>query len=163
MKIRKIQLSITEYDSIGELLPADRELMQHAGDATARAYAPYSHYHVGAAVRLSNGKIFTAGNQENAAYPSGLCAERIAMFSAKSAHPDAAITDLAIAARSSDFTISEAVTPCGACRQVMAEYQSQQKEKMRIIMRGEKGPVLVATLDDLLPLMFHAEELKKKH
>jgi len=164
MKIRKIRLNFEEYESTEDLSVDERELLLHAEKAMEKAYAPYSHFRVGAAVRLTNGKVFTANNQENAAYPSGLCAERIAMFYAMAAYPDEGITGIAITARSADFVISDAVTPCGACRQVMAEYQSQQENKFRVIMKGEKGPVLVApSLEDLLPLMFHAEELKRNH
>ena len=160
---KKIQIILEEYDAIAGLSEADRHLMQLAEDSLNNAYAVYSHYRVGAALKLSNGKIVTGNNQENVAYPSGLCAERVAMFYAKSQYPDAAIETIAIIARSDDFIIEEAVSPCGSCRQVMSEYQILQKSPIRVIMKGEKGPILaVDTIEALLPLMFHAEELKRK-
>lgn len=163
MKIKKIQVEVEEYASIAELVEGDRQLLELAVKSINKAYAPYSHYRVGAALRLSNGEVIRGNNQENAAYPSGLCAERVAMFYAKSMFPDERIESIAIAARSDDFIIQDAVSPCGACRQVMAEYQTQQKSSIRVIMKGEKGPVLVVkAIDDLLPLLFHAEELKRK-
>jgi cytidine deaminase len=163
MKIKQIQIDVEEYASISELPEADAQLLELAVKSIDTAYAPYSHYRVGAALRLSNGKIISGNNQENAAYPSGLCAERVAMFYAKSQFPDKNIESIAIAARSDDFIIQEAVAPCGACRQVMAEYQSHQNSSIRVIMKGEKGSILaVKAIDDLLPLLFHAEELKRK-
>ena len=163
MKIRSIQLNIEEYASKEELPQADRQLMELAEQDIKKAYAPYSHYRVAAALRLSNGEIVRGNNQENAASPSGLCAERVALFYAKSKYPGASIECIAIAAKSDEFVINEAVSPCGACRQVMAEYEIQQAKGIRVIMKGEQGPVLaVNSINELLPLMFHAEELKKK-
>ena len=163
MTQKNIQIAVEEYKSMADLPEADLILMKLAEEALNAAYAAYSHYRVGAALRLSNGKILTGNNQENAAYPSGLCAERVAMFYAKSQFPDENIEAIAISARSEDFTIEEAVSPCGACRQVMAEYQIQQNSPIRVVMKGEKGPLLaVNSIKALLPLMFHAEELKRK-
>ena len=160
---RSIQIAVEEYASMSELPDVDHSLMEMAEESLKTAYAPYSHYRVGAALRLSNGKVITGNNQENAAYPSGLCAERVAMFFAKAQYPDDSIEAIAICAKSDDFTIKEAVSPCGACRQVMAEYQIHQHSPIRVIMKGEKGPILVVnTVKALLPLMFHAEALKRK-
>ena len=163
MKTREIKVVVEEYDRLAEMPPADQELVNEAIRSIESAYAVYSRFRVGAALRLSNGKIITGNNQENAAYPSGLCAERVAMFYARANYPDAQIESIAIAARSDDFDIKKAVTPCGACRQVIAEYQTQQKLPIRIIMKGDGGPVCaVKSIDDLLPLLFHIEELKRK-
>jgi len=163
MKIKKIQIDVEEYASMSELNTDDHQLLQIAVKSVDKAYAPYSQYRVGAALRLANGEIITGNNQENAAYPSGLCAERVAMFYAKSQYPEVEVESIAIAARAEDFTIREAVAPCGACRQAMAEYQTQQQSSIRVIMKGEEGPVLAVNgIDDLLPLLFHAEELKRK-
>jgi cytidine deaminase len=160
---KEININVEEFDGMHELAAEDRQLMELAENSLNDAYAAYSHYRVGAALRLSNGKIFTGNNQENAAYPSGLCAERVAMFYARSQYPDEIIETVAIAARADNFTIQEAVAPCGSCRQVMAEYQNQQKGPMRVIMKGEKGPIVaVDSVEALLPLMFHAEELKRQ-
>ncbi len=162
MNLKTIQIKVEEYPSMEALPDKDRDLMQEAEKAMEKAYAEYSHFRVGAALRLANGKIITGNNQENAAYPSGLCAERVAMFYARSQYPDAVIESLAICARGENFRIRDAVAPCGACRQVMAEYQTQQQQDMRVIMKGQEGPILaVDSVNNLLPLMFHVEELKK--
>jgi cytidine deaminase len=163
MKIKKIQLLVETYESPDALPPEDRKLLMHADKSLSDAYAPYSQFRVGAAVRLSGGKILSANNQENAAYPSGMCAERIAMFFARAQYPEAIIETIAISAQADEFIIGRAVSPCGACRQVMAEYQVQQDKDIRVLMKGERGPILaVNSIDALLPLMFHAPELKKK-
>lgn len=163
MKILKINLEVEEYETMEELTSADRELLDQAIQSIGNAYAPYSRFRVGTALRLSNGKLVTGNNQENAAYPSGLCAERVAMFYARAQYPDAAMESIAIAAHADDFTIKEAISPCGACRQVIAEYQMQQARPIRIIMKGEKGPIrVVRSIEDLLPMLFHVEELKRK-
>ncbi len=160
---KDIRITIEEYDSMPDLGQADMNLMELAESSLKDAYAVYSHYRVGAALKLSNGKVITGNNQENAAYPSGLCAERVAMFYAKSQYPGESIEAIAISAKADTFTIRDAVAPCGACRQVMAEYEIQQKSPIRVVMKGETGPVLaVDSIEALLPLMFHAEELKRK-
>ena len=162
MKLINIGISVEIYESTAELPEADQQLLKLAEKNIDTAYAPYSHFKVGAALRLKGGKIITGNNQENAAYPSGLCAERVAMYYAGSQYPGETIESIAVAARSEDFIIHE-VSPCGACRQAMAEYQSQQKTPIRVIMKGEKGSIqVVKSIEDLLPLMFHAEELKRK-
>lgn len=160
---KDIRITIEEYDSMPDLGQADMNLMELAESSLKDAYAVYSNYRVGAALMLSNGKVITGNNQENAAYPSGLCAERVAMFYAKSQYPGESIEAIAISAKADTFTITDAVAPCGACRQVMAEYEIQQKSPIRVVMKGETGPVLaVDSIKALLPLMFHAEELKRK-
>lgn len=162
MKLINIGISVEIYESKAELPDDDLQLLELAEESIEAAYAPYSHFKVGAALRLKGGKLITGNNQENAAYPSGLCAERVAMYYAGSQYPGQTIESIAVAARSEDFIIHE-VAPCGACRQAMAEYQAQQKTPMRVIMKGEKGHIqVVNSIDDLLPLMFHAEELKRK-
>ena len=162
--MQKISLHINylECDQIEDLNPEDQELLLSAQKAISNAYAPYSKYYVGSAVRLENGKIITGSNQENVAYPSGLCAERVAIFYASSQFPDQKITTIAVTARAGDFTIENPVAPCGACRQVMAEYQAKQKSPIKIILKGEIGKIqIISSVDEILPFMFHAEELKK--
>ena len=157
-----IGITVEVYDSMEELPEDDRRLLEMAEKSTLSAYAPYSHFKVGAALRLKNGQLITGNNQENVAYPSGMCAERVAMYYAGSQYPGEVIKTIAIAAYSDDFTVNE-VSPCGACRQAMAEYQLQQKKPIRVIMKGKKGNIhVVNSVEDLLPLMFHAEELKKR-
>lgn len=162
MKKIKIDVNIEEYAN-GEKLPEiDEMLIKQATMAIESSYAPYSQFHVGAAILLADGKIIQGSNQENAAYPSGLCAERVAIFQAKSTFPDSTIQAIAIAAKAGHFEIDSPVTPCGACRQVIAEMQNRQKSKIRIIMKGQKGGAYVADgIENLLPLMFKEEKLKK--
>ncbi len=158
----KFELSIDEYDSLNELSTEDRDLLKQAKKAADSAYAPYSEYCVGAALLLENGEIITANNQENAAYPSGICAERIAMFYASAQYPNVAVKSLAITAKTKNFKINGPVAPCGACRQVISEYEIKQKNKIKIILMGESGKVqIIEGIENLLPIMFHAEELKK--
>jgi len=163
MKLNKFNFEFEEYASIDELSEGDKELMLQAVKATDHAYAPYSHFRVGAALKLDNGNIIEGNNQENVAYPSGLCAERVAFFHANARYPDASIEAVAITARAQDFDIDEPVTPCGSCRQVMSESESRQKEKIRVLLMGESGKVfIINSIENLLPLMFRAEGLKKK-
>jgi len=162
MEIKKVVLQYEEYLSLDELLAHEKELMEQAIQARASAYAPYSHFEVGAAVRLANGEIITGNNQENVAYPSGLCAERVAIFHAQSKYPDIPIEAIAITAMSEDFTVREPVSPCGSCRQVIAEYENRHRNRIRIIMGGNHGRIrAVNGIENLLPLMFMLEELKK--
>ena len=164
MKFIKINVSIEEYVN-GEKLPeTDEMLIGHALQALNTSYAPYSQFHVGAAVLLDNGKIIKGSNQENAAYPSGLCAERVAIFQAKSSFPDSTIQAIAITSHADYFETYAPVTPCGACRQVIAEMQNRQNSKIRIIMKGEKGGTYITDgIENLLPLMFKEEKLKKSN
>jgi len=163
--MKKIEqlIEIWEYDSPDELNPDDREVLEHAVEASQHAYAPYSKYFVGAALRLGSGRLIKGNNQENVAYPSGLCAERVALFHASANYPDEVVKTIAITARADGFKVTKPVTPCGSCRQVMAEIESRQTEKIRVIMMGNGGACLVSnSVENLLPLMFHADELKKK-
>ncbi len=162
MKKLEYKIIYEEYNNEGELKTKDRELLTKAIEAHENAYAPYSQYHVGAALLLADGKIITGNNQENAAYPSGLCAERVALFYAFSQNPDEIVKTIAIAAKAQNFVISDPVAPCGACRQVMSEYETKQRSPIRVILKAEKSKILIFNqIEDLLPLIFHAEELKK--
>ncbi len=157
-----LNLHFQIYDSPDELQQSDKDLLQAANQAIKDAYAPYSAYKVGSAVLLENGEIIIGNNQENVAYPSGLCAERVALFYASANFPEVAVKAVAITASAVDFDINEPVTPCGSCRQVMAETEHRHENSIRVIMQGETGKVLVSDgINNLLPLMFHAEELKK--
>jgi len=143
-----------EYDSINQLDPVDKELAEAAIEATKGSYAPYSRFNVGAAIRLDNGQIVKGANQENAAYPSGLCAERTAMFYASAAFPDNSFTSIAIAAAQNGILCKNPATPCGACRQVMAQYQTKSNMPMSIILIGSEKVLRFEKVDDLLPLIF---------
>lgn len=135
--------------------PLDAELLLQAHEATSRSYAPHSKFHVGAAVRLANGIIVKGCNIENAAYPSGLCAERTAMFAAQAQYPDVPIEALAITAASEIVDVTEPVAPCGACRQVMVETEQRSGIPMRIICQGHTGSVFVFDgVETLMPFIF---------
>lgn len=136
-----------------------KKLIDEAKSATSRAYAPYSSYCVGAAVLLANGQIITGTNQENAAYPSGLCAERTVLFFANSQYPDIPVEAIAVAAfHNGDFT-DDVCTPCGSCRQVLVEVESRFDKKVRIVMYGKSKIYEAASIADLLPLSFGKDAL----
>jgi cytidine deaminase len=162
--MKKIDIAVTyfEYEGLEELEEEDRTLLERAREAINAAYAPYSAYHVGAAVLLENGKVFTGNNQENVAYPSGICAERVALFYASSQYADVPVKAIAVSARAKGFTVHSPVTPCGSCRQVMAESENRFNNKLKLIMRGDNGKInVIHGVSNLLPLMFRAEELKR--
>lgn len=154
MTSKEIKIAYQEYDSTAELNPSDRELAEAAIEATAGSYAPYSKFNVGAAVRLDSGLIIKGSNQENAAYPSGICAERTAMFYASATYPENAITSIAIAAGQDGVLCDIPVSPCGACRQVMAQYQLKGGQHMSILLVGGSRIWKFEKVDDLLPLIF---------
>ena len=156
MSDKEIKISFTEFKSLEELGPEDRELAGAAIEAMNGAYAPYSHFHVGAAVRMSNGQIVRGANQENAAFPSGMCAERTAMFSAGATYPDKSMRSIAIAGGVHGRLTKEPATPCGACRQVMAQYQAKSGEPMSVIMVGDGKIWKFDKVDDILPLIFNS-------
>ena len=156
MSEKEIRITYQEYKSVDEMLPEDRELAAEAVKAMEGAYAPYSHFHVGAAVRMSNGQIVRGANQENAAFPSGLCAERTAMFSASARYPDKDMLGIAIAGGVMGRLAKEPVTPCGACRQVMAQYQAKSGKPMSVIMMSADRILKFEKVDDILPLIFNS-------
>lgn len=154
MKQRAFTIRMAEYDRLEELPESQADLVRHAMEASVKAYAPYSSYHVGAAVLLENGKIITGNNQENAAYPSGLCAERVAIFYAGSQYPDVAAKSIAIAAMEDGSFQEEPVTPCGGCRQVLFEKEKQGGTPIEVILYGRKKIQVLRQATDLLPLPF---------
>jgi cytidine deaminase len=160
MKIRKIVLKVFEYTSAEELPGQDWELIFCAREAGLNAYAPYSGFRVGAAVLLENGEIVSANNQENAAYPSGLCAERIALFYAASNFPSVAIKAIAVSNINNGEKSSEIAKPCGSCRQVIAEYEDLSGKPIRIILDGGNKISICEGIDNLLPLHFKKKDLK---
>ena len=143
--------------TLDELSPADREVVDAARAATANSYAVYSHFNVGAAARLAGGTIVCGTNQENAAYPSGLCAERTTLFWANSQYPTQAVEVLAIAARTEQGELATPIPPCGACRQVILETEKRFNKAMRIILYGAKECYVIEDgVKALLPLSFDA-------
>ncbi len=161
MQEKSLQLLFTSayFDELSEL---DQKLIEKAKLAFSTAYAPYSGFLVGASVLLDNGEIVSGSNQENVAYPSGLCAERVALFYAGARFPDAKIEAIAISVTSKDFGVSDVISPCGACRQVMAEYEDKQLASIKVILHSPTDEVLIANkVEDLLPFMFKSPLLKK--
>ncbi len=162
MEQKEFSLQYNCYKDSTEMNPSDAELLTKAREAVKTSYSPYSKFAVGAAVKLSNGQIVMGSNQENAAYPSGLCAERVAMFAAAAQFPNEAIESIAIAIESPKHDTEGPIAPCGACRQVMIEYEHLHQHPMSVIMDAEKGNVVkVNKASDLLPFDFHADHLKK--
>jgi cytidine deaminase len=153
--------TLIKYKSIQLLKQQDKELLQRAIESREQAYAPYSHFKVGAAVLLADGTIVTGNNQENAVYPSGLCAERVAVFAAKANHPEKKILAVAITCRNTRKVSNAPFTSCGSCRQVMLEYELEQDEDIRVLFYGESGEVWeVPNTKTLLPLYFDKSALR---
>lgn len=159
MKQIKQEINI-EARSYDELTEEDRKLMDAACEATQRSYAPYSHFWVGAAALLENGVVVTGTNQENAAYPSGLCAERTTLFYANSQYPDQAVKTLAIAARTEKDYLDTPIPPCGACRQVLLETEKRYGKPMRILLYSKTDIYIIEGVGGLLPLSFDGDFLK---
>ncbi|MFL5753178.1 MAG: cytidine deaminase [Bacteroidia bacterium] len=160
---KKIQVisSFEVYDNESQLSQEELKLLQRARKAVESAYAPYSNFFVGAAILLEDGQIVIGNNQENAAYPSGLCAERVAIYHAGAQYPGIAVKMIAVTCKAQGQVIHEPVTPCGACRQAIAEYETRYGKKIRIIMAGESGKVYATeSIESLLPLMFNRRHLK---
>ena len=155
MKEISITSQFTVFDSIEELTTDIQNLMEQAVAVRKKAYAPYSKFRVGTALLLDNGKIVLGSNQENAAYPSGLCAERVAVFHSSAIYPDAKILKMAITAASDTNTTTAPIPPCGSCRQSIAEYEIKQESPIEIYFMGEVGAIYKsASLKNLLPFMF---------
>ena len=157
---RQHLINFEELDAVADLTPAEQTIWQAARDATKHSYAPYSGFHVGAALLLADGSVFTGTNQENAAYPSGLCAERTALFGLAAARPGhSPIVGMAVAARPSDGDFGPAL-PCGACRQVMLEYETRQGQAITLLLPGRDGTMLrFSSLSALMPFNFSADDL----
>jgi len=157
MKEKKQEISFTEYANKSELPELDAHLIEEAEKATKNAHAPYSQFKVGAAIAFEDGSILTGNNQENAAYPSGLCAERVVLFYASSQHPQKIIKSIAVVAHSLKGNIDQTISPCGACRQVIAEYEAKQNSPIRIIfMKSQHGFYSCNSIHDLLPFSFNS-------
>ena len=157
MKTIKIETILQVFDGINELPNQIQELMQKAIEARENSYAPYSRFKVGAAILLDNKEIVIGNNQENAAYPSGICAERVAIFQSGAAFPNDKVLQIAITARSEDYLLNTPTPPCGGCRQAIAEYKTKQKQPIEIYFMGETGKVMKSdSINALLPFGFDA-------
>jgi cytidine deaminase len=159
---KDLSFHIYEVENISELNDHEQELVMLSRKMTDKAYAPYSEFFVGAAVLLENGEIITGSNQENGAYPSGLCAERVAVFAASAMFPGVPMKVIAVSAKTARLEMEEPVSPCGACRQVLLEYEMLQKKPIRVLLSKEDGKIIILEkVNDLLPLSFSGNGLKK--
>jgi cytidine deaminase len=160
MQEKKIEISFISANLM-ELSAEEQQLVSSAKLAFKTAYAPYSGFLVGASVLLANGEVISGSNQENVAYPSGLCAERVALFYAGAKYPDIKINTIAVSIFSQKFKEVDVISPCGACRQVMAEYEDKQEQPIKVILHSPTDEVLIAnTVESLLPYMFKSSLLK---
>jgi cytidine deaminase len=160
MQTKEIKILVNEFEDLSQLSAENYDLIKRAREAAKDAYAPYSNFFVGAAVLLENGEIIAGNNQENAAYPSGLCAERVALFYANASFPSIAVKTIAITAIDKNGKVQNLVRPCGSCRQVMIESEFRSGKPIKIILDGEKKIVILDGVESLLPLSFKPDSLK---
>jgi cytidine deaminase len=159
MKSVKIEVEYFELDSINDLSNDQAYLLAKAREVANNAWAPYSKFLVGAAVELENGKVITGNNQENAAYPSGLCAERVALFAANANYPNSPIKTIAISANNSKGLIKQPIKPCGACRQAILESELRFEKPITLILDGKEKINIIHGISNLLPLSFGGNDL----
>lgn len=159
MKTKELRVIVYEFSSLSELPESDQRLVLAAREASKRAYAPYSGFNVGAAVCLENNEIIMGNNQENAASPTGLCAERVALFYANATYPDTPVKVLAVTANNAGGLVTEPVKPCGSCRQTLIETESRFKHQVRIILDGKQKIQVFEGVNNLLPFAFKPESL----
>ncbi|MCX2720737.1 cytidine deaminase [Lentiprolixibacter aurantiacus] len=160
MEKKSIVSEINIYHDVGELSPEEQLLLKRASEAREDAYAPYSRFKVGAAVQLENGAIIIGSNQENASFPSGLCAERVAIFQAGASNPGVTVKSIAIVAAPEKSDSGKPAAPCGNCRQAIYEYESKQQKPISILMMGSDGRVFKCrSIETLLPLAFNNDFL----
>ncbi len=160
MRLLQVTTQIKRYKNWDELPADETYLLKKARQAAQKSYSPYSNFKVGAAVLLQNGEVITGNNQENAAYPSGLCAERTAIFWANSQYPDVAITKLVITAFKNGETVPNPVAPCGSCRQVMIETETRFNTPIKTILDSSNEVWVIEKAGDLLPIFFNGKDLE---
>jgi cytidine deaminase len=159
MKISSIHIPVQIFSDFNTLEPDDALLLEAARLATGHAYAPYSKFRVGAAIRLGNGKILTGSNQENASFPAGICAERVALSAASATFPGIAVTSLALTYINESENSKRPISPCGICRQTLVEYEQRFGQSIRLILGGISGEIyIINRTTDLLPLAFNSQE-----
>ncbi len=161
MSSKRLVIDYEEFSSVDKMSAADQELVAKALEAQAGSYSPYSQFQVGAALRLEDGTIIKGANQENAAYPAGLCAERTALFAAGANYPDIAPETLAVAGSDHGVLCESPVSPCGSCRQVMAEYQKKHGKPLKIILVGSKRIRKFQRVEDILPFIFDSLKMEQ--
>lgn len=159
MKEHRIEIKYTEAQTTNELTTTDAHLVSKAREASKNAWAPYSNFNVGAAVLLETGEIIVGNNQENAAFPSGLCAERVALFAANANYPNSAIKAIAISATNHNGLVPEPVKPCGACRQALLETELRFGKPIHMILDSANSTLLIDGINNLLPLSFGKNNL----
>ena len=161
LKTAEIILRYQIFESINELEEKDALLLKKAIDISAKAYAPYSHFHVGAVARLTSGEYIHGTNQENASFPVGICAERVLLASASTMFPDLPIESIAISYQSEGSKSDHPIAPCGMCRQALNEYEGRMNHPIKLILGGMEGPVyVIPNVSSLLPFSFTSDELK---
>lgn len=161
MKKNEYRFSFEVYDSIDELSEQDARLLKEAREVTRYAYAPYSHFQVGAVAKMANGETVTGSNQENASFPAGLCAERVLLASVSSRYPKLPIESIAISYQSNNGNSNHPITPCGICRQSLQEFEMRAGHPIRLILGGLEGKVyIISRASELLPLAFTNEALQ---
>ena len=161
MKEQKFEFNYSVYDNIDELPEAEKILLQEARAATAKSYAPYSHFNVGAVAQMENGELISGANQENASFPIGLCAERVLLATASSRFPEMPVDTIAISYKGEGQASDHPISPCGLCRQSLQEFESRMGRPIKLILGGMKGNVYVIdSASRLLPLAFTSDELK---
>ncbi len=153
---KQVLINYESFDSLIELSDTEKELSLQSMSAAKKAYAPYSKFKVGVSLLLDNGKVITANNQEMAAYPSGLCAERVGVFYANANYPNIPVVLICISAFMNDSLVEEAITPCGACRQVLMEYEAKSSKAMKTILIGKKNIMAFDSIRKLMPFAFDA-------
>jgi cytidine deaminase len=161
MKQTSLNIPVQIFPDLRSMEPEDILLLEAARKATGHAYAPYSNFRVGAAVRLSNGQILSGSNQENASFPAGICAERVTLSAASAAYPGIAVTAMALTYINESASSTRPISPCGICRQTLAEYEQRFGQSIRLILGGFSGEIFIINrATDLLPLAFSNQELK---
>jgi cytidine deaminase len=161
MQKEEYRFGFDVYSSSNELLPEDARLVEAARKVTEKAYAPYSQFQVGAVAKLSNGETISGTNQENASYPVGICAERVLLSSASMLHTNVPVETMAIAYHNLNGESDHPVSPCGMCRQYIAEYETRTNQPIRLILTGMEGKVyIIEKASQLLPLSFGSKDLK---
>lgn len=154
MRKKELHIFVYEYDSVLELPEKDKTLVLAAREASEKAYAPYSKFHVGAALFLENGELIKGNNQENADFTDGLCAERVALFYANASYPDKKVVAIAVSAKNANGLVKEPAKPCGSCRQAIVEAEARFNHPIRLILDGAKKIMIVENAESLLPFAF---------
>ena len=159
MRKKELKIFVYEYDNVLELSEVEKQLVLAARESAGKAYAPYSNFHVGAALLLENGQVIKGNNQENADFTDGLCAERVALFYANANFPDVKVESIAVSAKNSGGFLKDPAMPCGSCRQAIIEAQQRFNHPIRLILDGAKKIMIVENAESILPFAFKPDAL----